>query len=61
MKKNTLVVDTYASYIYLTDDFKKPLRTKDVGNGVYLDYDANDVLVGIEILQKIKLEDSDDK
>ena len=55
--KNTLVTDTYASYIYLEEKYKRPLKTISLGNNVYADYDADGILIGIEILNKIFIQE----
>ena len=46
-----------ASYIVIDEDFKMPIRTKELADGVYGDYDAADKLVGIEILSVLEVED----
>lgn len=48
-------IGKYASYIYVKewDELFKPLTTKTLANGIYLDYDKNGELVGIEILDKL--------
>ena len=48
-------IGNYASYINVLpwDDSFKPLKTKSVGNGVYLDYNKDGELVGIEILSEL--------
>lgn len=51
--------DKYASYIYVkpwSDDFK-PLKTKELADGIYLDYNKDGELVGIEILSPLEKED----
>jgi uncharacterized protein YuzE len=52
-----LTRDGYSSYIRIKEDFKKPLKTKEIGAGVYADYDADDELVGIEVMGTIEVED----
>lgn len=45
-------IGNYASYLSVKE-FKeemKPLTTKDMGNGIYADYDKDGKLVGIEIV-----------
>ena len=44
-------IGNYASYIYIKewDESFKPLVTKELANGVYLDYNSSGELVGIEI------------
>jgi uncharacterized protein YuzE len=47
-----LKIGNYASYLAVKE-FKeemKPLTTEDLGNGIYVDYDQNGELVGIEIV-----------
>lgn len=41
-----------AIYIYLQnkEDIVKPLKTKEIGSGVYVDIDANGDIFGIELL-----------
>jgi len=49
--KITIDKRAHASYIYVQnkEDIKKPLKTKDIG-GVYVDYDKDGELFGIEVL-----------
>ena len=44
----------YASYIYVKDG-EKVAKTKELSNNVYLDYNENNELVGIEILSHLEL------
>lgn len=48
-------IGNYASYIYIKewDESFKPLVTKELANGVYLDYNSSGELVGIEILSQL--------
>lgn len=48
-------IGNYASYIYIKewDDSFNPVKTKSIGNGVYLDYSKDDELIGIEILSEL--------
>lgn len=50
-----VTIGNYASYIYLKewDDSFKPLKTKELANGIYLDYNKDGELVGIEILAEL--------
>jgi uncharacterized protein YuzE len=52
----------YASYIYIKehDENFKVAKTKELANGVYLDYDDKGELLGIEILSHIDLEEYND-
>jgi uncharacterized protein YuzE len=47
-----VTIGNYASYIEVKpwDESFKPLKTKDLGNGIYLDYTKDGELIGIEIL-----------
>jgi len=45
-----------ASYISILDLLVKPLKTKDIGNGIFVDYDANGEVYGIEILGNMEIE-----
>lgn len=58
-----VTISKYASYIYVREFDKKygPLKTKDLDNGVYLDYDTKGRLVGIEILSKLDPEFIDEE
>lgn len=53
-----VTIGNYASYIHVKpwDDSFKPLKTKDLANGIYLDYNKDGELVGIEILSELKPE-----
>jgi uncharacterized protein YuzE len=57
-----VTIGNYASYIEVKpwDDSFKPLKTKELTNGIYLDYNKNGELVGIEILSELKPEYYDD-
>ena len=48
-------IGKHASYIYVKewDDSFRPLITKTIANGIYLDYNKDDELVGIEILHEL--------
>ncbi len=48
-------IGNYASYIYVKewDDSFRPLKTKELANGIYLDYNKDGELVGIEILSEL--------
>jgi uncharacterized protein YuzE len=48
-------ISKHASYIYVKewDDSFRPLKTKTLTNGIYLDYNKDDELVGIEILHQL--------
>jgi len=50
-----VTIGNYASYIYVKewDDSFKPLKTKELANGIYLDYNKDGELVGIEILSEL--------
>jgi uncharacterized protein YuzE len=50
-----VTIGNYASYIYVKewDDSFKPLKTKTLANGIYLDYNKDGELVGIEILDEL--------
>lgn len=51
-----LKIGNYASYLKVKE-FKKemrPLTTKDIGGGIYIDYDKDGNIVGIEILAEVK-------
>jgi len=50
-----LKIGNYASYIEvqsLNDNFK-PIKTKELTNGIYLDYSKDGELIGIEILSEL--------
>jgi uncharacterized protein YuzE len=53
-----VTIGNYASYIEVKewDDSFKPLKTKELANGIYLDYNKDGELVGIEILSELKPE-----
>lgn len=53
-----LEIGNYASYIWVKewDESFKPLTTKSLANGIYLDYNKDGELVGIEILSELKPE-----
>jgi uncharacterized protein YuzE len=55
-------IGNYASYIEVKpwDDSFKPLTTKQIENGIYLDYNKDGELVGVEILAELKPEYYDD-
>ena len=55
-------IGNYASYIEVKEwnDSFKPIVTKELVNGIYLDYNNNGELVGIEILAELKPEYYDD-
>jgi uncharacterized protein YuzE len=50
-----LNIGNYASYLHVKewDDSFKPLKTKELANGIYLDYNKDGELVGIEILAEL--------
>ena len=50
-----VTIGNYASYIEIEpwDDSFKPLKTKEFANGIYLDYNKDGELVGIEILSEL--------
>lgn len=51
-----LKIGNYASYLEVKE-FKeemKPLTTKDMGNDIYIDFDKDGEIVGIEILTEVK-------
>jgi uncharacterized protein YuzE len=54
-------IGEHASYIYVKewDDSFKPLTTKELASNVYLDYNKDGELVGIEILEELKPEYQD--
>ena len=49
----------YASYIYIKAD-EKVSKTEELSNGIYLDYNENNELVGIEILSHLELTEYND-
>jgi uncharacterized protein YuzE len=51
-------ISRYASYIYVKewDDSFKPLTTKPLDNGIYLDYNKDGELIGIEIIGRLETE-----
>lgn len=49
----------YASYIYIKDN-EKVSKTRELSNGIFLDYNENDELVGIEILSHLELIECND-
>ncbi len=53
-----ITIGNWASYIDVKewDDSFKPLKTKDLANGIYLDYNKDGELIGIEILGDLELE-----
>jgi len=55
-------IGEYASYIDVKewDDSFKPLTTKELANGIYLDYNKDGELVGIEIVDELDVEYYDD-
>ena len=57
-----ITIGGYASYIDVKewDDSFQPLTTKELVNGIYLDYNKDGELVGIEILDKLVPEYYDD-
>jgi uncharacterized protein YuzE len=56
-------ISKHASYIYVKewDDSFRPLKTKTLTNGIYLDYNKDDELVGIEILHELVPEYTEEK
>lgn len=50
-----VTIGKYASYICVKpwDESFKPLKTKDLANGIYLDYNKDGELIGIEILAEL--------
>jgi uncharacterized protein YuzE len=50
-----VTIGNYASYIYVKEwnDSFKPLKTKELANGIYLDYNKDGELVGIEVLSEL--------
>jgi uncharacterized protein YuzE len=50
----------YASYIYVKEG-EKVSKTKELSDNVYLDYNENDELVGIEIFSHLELTEYDNK
>jgi uncharacterized protein YuzE len=50
-----ITIGNWASYIDVKewDDSFKPLKTKELANGIYLDYNKDGELVGIEILAEL--------
>ena len=57
-----ITIGQYASYIDVKewDDSFKPLTTKELANGIYLDYNKDGELVGIEIVAGLEVEYYDD-
>lgn len=57
-----ITIGEYASYIDVKewDDSFKPLTTKELTNRIYLDYNKDGELIGIEILADIEVEYYDD-
>lgn len=57
-----ITIGEYASYIDVKewDDSFQPLTTKELVNGIYLDYNKDGELVGIEIVDELELEYYDD-
>jgi uncharacterized protein YuzE len=53
-----VTVGNWASYIDVKewDDSFQPLTTKELANNVYLDYNKDGELIGIEILSELKPE-----
>jgi uncharacterized protein YuzE len=53
-----VTIGNYASYIHVKpwDYSFKPLKTRDLANGIYLNYNKDGELVGIEILGDLELE-----
>lgn len=53
-----VTIGNWASYIDVKewDDSFQPLTTKEVANNVYLDYNKDGELVGIEILGDLEVE-----
>ena len=49
----------YASYIYVKDN-QKVTNTKELTDDIYLDYNEDGELVGIEILHKLEITEYDD-
>ena len=51
-------IGKYASYIYVKpwDDSFKPIKTKELADGIILDYNKDGELIGIEILTELKPE-----
>lgn len=50
-----VTIGNYASYIYVKewDESFKPFKTRDLANGIYLDYNKDGELVGIEIIDEL--------
>jgi len=50
-----LKIGNYASYIEVQpwDDNFKPVKTKELTNGIYLDYSKDGELIGIEIISEL--------
>lgn len=57
-----LKIGNYASYLTIKKitDKIKPIKTKSLGNGVYLDYDKDNNLVGIEFTSEVKVSHYED-
>jgi uncharacterized protein YuzE len=53
-----VTIGNWASYIYVKewDDSFQPLTTKELANNVYLDYNKDGELIGIEILGDLEVE-----
>ena len=50
-----LKIGNYASYLSVREfeEYMKPLKTEDLGNGIYIDFDKDGEIVGIEILTEV--------
>ena len=51
-----LKIGNYTSYLHVREfeETMKPLKTKELGNsGIYIDYDKDGEVVGIEILTEV--------
>lgn len=57
-----ITIGEYASYIDVKewDDSFQPLTTKELTNQIYLDYNKDGELIGIEIIADLELEYYDD-
>lgn len=58
-----VTIDDYASYVYLVDDIQpgSVSHTVPVGDDVYIDYDIDGRILGIEFLGQLKVVDNRNK
>lgn len=55
--KMKLKIGRCASYIQIKDTLVKPLTTKELGDNIYIDYDSDGEVYGIELIGSVEVED----